>query len=83
MTLHGRKLKATLLAPTNAAFTELPAAPLEMTPHPARQNPNRGIRKLAVHLPDARDTRIAVLLEPVSDGTKARVNAKMVPLTDW
>jgi len=69
---------ATILSPSNAKFTSMPAAPLPTSPHPEKQNENRGVRKLAIHLTDAREARIAVLFAPA-----AAAETEVRPLERW
>jgi len=78
--LDGKELHARLLLPAGAKFELLPAAPLPASAHPEKQNGNRGIHKLAVHLHNASDTRIAVLLSPA--GTPMG-KIGVVPLAQW
>lgn len=79
LSLDGLKLNAQLLAPANARFEKLPAAPLSTSPKPDKQNENRGIQKLAIHLPAAHETTIAVAFgkEP------SRSTHKLIPLNAW
>jgi hypothetical protein len=58
------------------------AAPLPSSPHPAKQNKNGNIRKLAIHLENASDLRLAILFSTQpSDGLPAAT--KIVALKDW
>jgi hypothetical protein len=70
-----------LLSPDSARLTVMDAAPLPASPHPAKQNPNSGVRKLAIHLPNTQDLRLALELTPV-DG-KPESPAQVVPLPKW
>jgi len=63
---EGQRLHAELLGPDLARFTILDARPLPGSPAPDGQNPNDGIRKLAIHLPATTDLRLRVLLQPVA-----------------
>ena len=56
----GKRLHVQLVSPPEATFRLMPAAPLPESPHPPEQNPNRGIRKFAIHLANVRDVQIAV-----------------------
>ena len=50
---RGEKLcRAQLLSPPNARFSVMDAAPLPTSPNPSIQNPNDGMKKLAIHLPE-------------------------------
>jgi hypothetical protein len=77
------RLLVRLLAPANARFEVLPAAPLEASPHPERQAVNEGVRKLAMHFPAARDLRLAVLFVPLSGKTDAQWTPEIKPLAEW
>lgn len=81
---EGQRLHAALLDPAPARFTVMDARPLPGTPAPDRQNPNDGIRKLAIHLPAITDLRLRVLLQPVTEApgdTPSPTAAR--PLTEW
>ncbi len=53
-------LVARVHSPDSAGFVVMDAKPLPTSPQPARQADNAGIRKLAIHLPDTKEVRIAV-----------------------
>jgi len=55
-------LQAVLLSPKNARFAVMDAKPLPTSPNPLGQNPNNGIRKLAVHLSQTASMQLIVLL---------------------
>ena len=67
-----KRLRVTVLSPSNARLTVRDAAPLPTSPQLERQNPNSGVRKLAIHLPSATGIRLAVLLEPYEGKEPAR-----------
>ena len=75
----GAKLKAEILSPPSAKFEDRAAEPLPNSPHPERQNPNRGIRKLTVHLPAVRELRLTVLLTPLRGGNESSA----APVFQW
>lgn len=83
----GKRLRALLLEPPQARFTVREAGPLPNSPQPDRQNPNTGIRKLAIHLPDTTRLRLAVHLQPVLSGAVSPAPALPIepaqPLRDW
>jgi hypothetical protein len=83
----GKQLRAVLLEPAHARFAIREARPLPTSPQPDRQNPNPGIRKLAIHLPDTTRLRLAVRFQPVLSGSEspsATASAEPVPaLRDW
>ena len=58
--------------------------PLPTSPHPERQATNEGVIKLAVHLSNVSDCRLAVLLVPkASSGSQAGGSLKLSALADW
>lgn len=64
LTQGDASLRAELLSPANATFESRPAAPLPGSPNPEGQNRNAGIRKLTVHVAEASELRLVVLLTP-------------------
>lgn len=75
-----RQLVAQILAPAQARFEVRNAEPLPSSPNPEGQRSNRSVRKLAIHLTDARDVRLAVLFTP--GGAEAEP-PPVKPLADW
>jgi hypothetical protein len=82
LSLGGKTLTARLLSPEHATFKVMDAAPLPSSPQPAKQNENRGIRKLTIHLANVSNLRLAILLktEPRDSPPMA---PKVVALQDW
>lgn len=80
LSLHGKNLTARILSPQGVEFTLMDAKPLPACPAPAMQDPNRGLRKLAIELKAVTSQRIAVLLEP---GITQRPAPELVPLDHW
>jgi hypothetical protein len=76
-------LKAELLSPAGAAFESRPATPLPGSPNPEKQNKNAGIRKLTVHVPEARDLQLVVLLTPQRTNQKPRPVPSVQNLAQW
>ena len=64
LTQDGKRLLAKILAPPDARFDVLPAAPFPTSPNPEKQASNADRRKLAIHLPDVANVRIEVRLTP-------------------
>ncbi len=62
--LDSAQLRAEILSPADAKFQLMDAQPLPSSPHPEGQARNEGVRKLAIHLADVSNTRLAVLLAP-------------------
>lgn len=84
LTRDGKRLWARVLAPAGARFTVMDARPLPGTANPEGQNPNQGIRKLAVRLDGVTDARIAVLLAPLPAGEAVPTDLPAVrPLSTW
>lgn len=77
---NGKKYTATLLAPANAVFTIMPAAPLPTSPDPEEDNPNKGISKLAIHLSATAQTGITVMFHA---GGSAKGGVFTQPLEKW
>lgn len=67
--LDGRRFRAVVLEPAGAGFVVRDPAPLPTSPRPEKQNPNRGIRNLAIHLPGVSAGRLAVWLQPLPEGS--------------
>lgn len=78
----GKQLRATLLSPDGARFAVMDARPLPTSPDPKGQNPNKGIRKLAVNLKGVSSARLCVTLQPLVEGA-ARGVPKLLPLDQW
>ncbi|MHB1310274.1 MAG: heparinase II/III domain-containing protein [Limisphaerales bacterium] len=64
----GRQLLAKVLSPGAIRFAVLEARPLSTSPNPDGQNPNRGIRKLAIHLEGVSRIQLRVELQPLETG---------------
>jgi hypothetical protein len=79
LTIGKEQLIARVLSPAGAKFEILPAAPLPASPHPDGQKENKGIEKLAIHLPATKETRIVVVFSPTGDSAKPEV----IPLAKW
>ena len=77
-------LRAEILSPAGAKFQIMNAEPLPSSPHPERQATNDRVSKLAIHLTDTTDTRLAVLLVPNPPGTNEVVPPpKVTALSEW
>lgn len=79
--LGGKKLEVRLIEPAQARFEVRPAEPLPSSPNPQRQRPNRGIRKLALHLTGVTNVRLAVLFMP--GGSSGQALPAIKPLANW
>lgn len=81
---NGKRLWARILSPSQAKFVVMDAVPLPTSPNPEGQNSNAGIRKLAIHLEDVQDLRLAVLMVPLREGESPPVELPQVmPLSEW
>jgi Domain of unknown function (DUF4962)/Heparinase II/III-like protein len=78
----GVQVRADILSPDGATFEFMDAQPLPSSPHPERQAKNANIKKLAVHLKDVKETRIAILLTPVTDN-QPLPSLKLSALSEW
>ena len=80
----GKRLWLTIQDPSAAVFSVMGAVPLGASPNPAGQNPNRGVRKLAIRLVHARRARITVLAIPLEAGESIPTSLPpVVPLAYW
>ncbi len=76
----GKTFEATLISPAGARFTVMDAQPLPGSPHPTENNPNKGLRKLSIHLSGVKTTRIVVAFHPA--GVTVRTPFTR-PLDEW
>jgi len=76
------KLRAQIVAPADARFEVRPAEPLASSPNPEGQRSNRDVRKLAVHLPEVRSLRLAVVFTPCDEGPEPPA-PEIKPLAEW
>lgn len=78
LTLKGKRLKATLLAPTGAEFAQ------ESTARQPPENRNAGVRRLVVPMREVQGAVcVAVLLAPEWPGQPEIAAPPLVPLADW
>jgi hypothetical protein len=81
---NGKTLRAEILSPSTASFEAMSAEPLASSPHPREQAINKGIRKLAIHLAGTTNTRLAVLLVPITPKETNQTEApKLKGLDQW
>ncbi|ULL18845.1 DUF4962 domain-containing protein [Paenibacillus sp. H1-7] len=87
LTQDGKRLGVTMSfsgqAPAGAAFKVMDAKPLPVSPNPAGQDANAGIRKLAIELTGVQDLSMAVQLTPLAAGETVPGAAPYVPLSGW
>ena len=81
--LGGAKLRAVIFAPAEARFEVRPASPLPSSPNPERQRKNDGVRKLAIHLLQVTDLRLAVGFIPLDGSADADWKPEIKALADW
>jgi hypothetical protein len=77
------QLKAAILSPADASFSELEAKPLPTSPDPSMQRKNARVRKLAVNVKQTSNLRLAILLTPLSEQTTALGKLAVSPLERW
>lgn len=83
LTQGGEKFQAVLLSPDNVRFTVMDARPLPTSPDPPGQNPNKGVRKLVVHLSNVSSAKLIVMLAPLGEGGRFPSPEVLKPLTSW
>ena len=77
-TLNGQELVAQVLSPYHAPFT------VESAENKPPEKTNKGVRRLMVRLPNAKDNiRVAVLLSPVWQGGRYTSSVGLRPLAEW
>ncbi len=78
------RLWCRIISPSNAQFTVMDAKPLPSSPDPKGQNPNAGVRKLAIHFSGVKELRCCVILIPLP---KSHEPPKELPqvkaLSEW
>ena len=80
----GKLCQARLLSPPNAKFIVMDAVPLPTSPNPSIQDPNKGMKKLAIHLPHAKQATITVLFVPqATEEVPQAINWTDSSLDDW
>lgn len=81
---HGsQRLEARILSPHDARFTIMDAVPFPTSPKPPGQNANAGKRKLAIQVSSSNETRITVLLSPLSQGESLGELPDVMALAEW
>ncbi|MFD0867686.1 Ig-like domain-containing protein [Paenibacillus residui] len=79
-----KRLLVKILSPGEAKFSVMPAEPLPTSPNPSGQNPNIGVRKLAIHMEGVLNTTISVWMVPLMPGEPLPQQAPaVVPLDQW
>ncbi|MFE5319205.1 DNRLRE domain-containing protein [Paenibacillus sp. NPDC056579] len=80
----GKRLWARILSPSQAKFVMMDPEPLPTSPNPDGQNPNSGIRKLAIHVEDVQNLQLSVLMVPLREGEAPPTQLPAVqPLSQW
>jgi hypothetical protein len=82
LTIDGVKLVAEIVAPSNAKFSVMNASPLPSSPKPSGNNPNEGVRKLAINIKNVTDGKITVVIRP-SEGKATETKTFNNSLKDW
>ncbi|MFC4213591.1 heparinase II/III family protein [Pedobacter lithocola] len=79
LTLDNEKLKVQIESPENASFEILEARPLSQSIQPQREDTNKGIKRLTIHLKDVSKTTIAVVYKDEGDHSDTIIK----PLKNW
>jgi len=80
----GKKMRATLVSPSQGKFLSLDSEPLPQTYQNANQTPNPGIQNLTVKIEGIQKTTIMVELVPILKKTDlSETSLPLVPLTKW
>lgn len=77
--VDGKKMLAQIISPVGASFEVMDAALLSSSIASKGNNPNKGFKKLAIHLKGATNTTVAVVFKEM-EGTE---NPDIVPLAKW
>ncbi|WP_375448400.1 DUF4962 domain-containing protein [uncultured Fibrella sp.] len=80
LTQEGETLTARIVSPANARFGAGHAEPSATSPHPPKQNENKGIQRLSVHLPGFTTGTLAI--EFVPNGARSTLKT-LRPLDSW
>jgi len=84
LTYGSQVLYAHLLSPAEAIFVSRPAAPLPSSPNPEKQNDNKGISKLAVHIEKMKKGVIEIVMAPGYGFEKEpTVAVTSEPIEEW
>lgn len=84
LTKDGKTLLAEIINGEGAAFSVMDAKPLETSPKVAGNNPNEGIRKLVIHIPECKDLDLAVTFKKYdTEYFKEDYDNTFVPLDEW
>lgn len=83
LTQDGQQLRARLLSPDGARFTQNVAAPSWLSPAPAGQTANTDLRKLTVQMTNAQLATVAVQFSPMRPGQPESAPSAVTPLDSW
>ncbi|MFN4227671.1 MAG: heparinase II/III family protein [Candidatus Ratteibacteria bacterium] len=72
-----------IIEPENIKFLILPAKPLSNCPNPEGQNPNEGVKKLALNIKDTDKITISILLKPYLTEEEIKSIPNFKHLKDW
>ncbi|MCM8802134.1 MAG: heparinase II/III-family protein, partial [Candidatus Omnitrophica bacterium] len=72
-----------IIEPENLKFLILPAKPLPSCPNPEGQNPNEGVKKIALNIKDTDKITISILLKPYLTEKELKVTPNFKFLEDW
>jgi hypothetical protein len=77
------KVLARIVEPEYAAFSQMPAEPLNESPHPERQAKNPRISKLTVKLDEVSKLRLVIELIPISQNQPLPEPSTVKALENW
>lgn len=84
LTVNGKKMLAEIMTGDGAEFSVMDAKPLPSSPVIEEQNPNEGIRKLTIHIPQTDSINLAVsFVNYDRKYNPARFDNSFVALDDW
>ncbi|MFI6681597.1 DNRLRE domain-containing protein [Kribbella sp. NPDC050470] len=79
----GQRLWVQLLAPSSARILVGDATPLAGSPAPSGQNPQSGVRKLIVNIPDVSNATVALRAVPLATEQQPPAAPTISPLASW
>jgi autotransporter-associated beta strand protein len=84
LTQGGNRLWIKILPGSGGQLTLMDPAPLATSPNPSGQNANAGYQKLAIHLQNVTNRRLAVWMVPLSSGEDLPTRLPSIAaLADW
>lgn len=78
--MHGKRLLAEIISGEQAMFSVMEATPLPSSPIIHGQDPNKGIKKLTIHIKNTRQLKLCVIFTPLD---QVQHNYIFTPLEKW